>query len=72
MMELTTADLFSHRLRAAFREHPEFLKAWSFSVVNVLQVQEELLKMGWNEVDRVRAAHELCKVVMDSAPWGEQ
>ena len=72
MMELTTADLFSQRLRAAFREHPDFLTAWSFSVVNVLRVQEELMGMGWNEVDRVRAAHELCKVVMDSAPWGEQ
>ena len=71
-MKLTTADLFSHRLRAAFREHPEFLTAWSASVLNVLQVQEELSKMGWNEADRVRAAHELCKVVMDSAPWGEQ
>ena len=26
----------------------------------------------WRMADRVRAAHELCKVVMDSAPWGEQ
>ena len=71
-MEIKTSDLFSQRLRAAFRDHPEFLAAWSASVVNALQVQQELLKMGWNEADRVRAAHELCKVVMDSAPWGEQ
>ena len=72
MMEIKTSDLFSQRLRAAFREHPEFLAAWSASVVNVLQVQEQLSRMGWTEVDRVRAAHELCKVVMDSAPWGDQ
>ena len=60
------------RLKAAFRERPELLTAWGVAVVNARQVQQELSRMGWNEADRIRAAHELCRVVMDGAPWGEQ
>jgi len=71
-MEIKTADLFSQRLKAAFREQPELLTAWGIAVVNARQMQQELLRMGWDEADRVRAAHELCKTVMDGAPWGEQ